>query len=238
MKRFLFIVLALGLCFTLLPSPLTAIAQDTATPQHGLLVRLGIESDSRKTVTQLYHEVVNPDDLKKGVGYFVAQTDKLGRERATAQGKSANSIATLGGTWMEYSLMVALLQRGKSPLYWQAEFKELPNNFFDVVLFTKEHGPVVLSPKTSLRERYKQADLEALALKGLFPSSKFYLLTLDKDKRHIANITRKIGAGEVKGIVALYDETNMDELFKFLDTLTIVEPDAGVLRSGRRIPKQ
>ncbi len=231
---------------TVLPVPvaLRAATERTSTPtapteeKAGLLVRLGIEPNESKVVTQIYDEAVNLDDLKKGVGHFVVETDRRGRARAAELGKSPNSIANLAGTWMEYSLLVALLERNKSPLYWQAEFNESRNNFYDVVMFTKEYGPVVLSPKTSLRERYKQADLEALALRDMFPQAKFYLLSVDRDKSHIANVQRKIAAGAVKGITALYDETNADELFKQLDSLTVTDALPGVLQSGRRIPHQ
>ncbi|MCG3148870.1 MAG: hypothetical protein PCFJNLEI_02319 [Verrucomicrobiae bacterium] len=208
----------------------------TAGTAPGWLVQLGIEPNENKLTTQLYDEVVQPADLKKGVGHFVFETDRRGREHAAKLGKSPNSIANYAGTWMEYSLIAALLERGKKPVYWQAEFKGIPKNFYDVVIFTKEYGPVVLSPKTSLRERYKQADLEALALRGLFPAARFYLLSLDPNKKQIENVQRKIAGGEVRGIRALSDETNMDELFIELDALTVVDPEPGVLRSARRIP--
>jgi hypothetical protein len=214
---------------------LTVRAVETNAPPP-LLIRLGIEPNESKEVARRFDAAANLDDLQKGVGHFVRETDRRLRERAAADGKSPQSIANFAGTAMEYSLLVALLQQGKKPLFWQAEFKELPNNFYDAVFFTQEHGPVVLSPKTSLRERYKQADLEALALRGLFPKSQFYLLSLDRDKKHIANVQRKIASGEVRGILALYDETNMDELFKKLEPLTAIEPAPGTLRSGRRIP--
>jgi len=217
----------------LLPLLLLFCASVVEARPPGLLIELGIEKDERKIVTQIYNAVVNPDDLKKGVGHFVANTDRKARARAAAMGKSPNSIGNLAGTWMEYSLMVALKQRHRTPLYWQVEFKNFRHNFYDIVLFTKEHGPVVLSPKTSLRERYKQADLEATALRSLFPQSKFFLLSLDSDKSHIANIQRKIAAGEIKGLTALYDETNIDELFKLLDSLTVIPPPAALLQSGR-----
>ncbi len=201
----------------------------------GLLVQLGIEKNEKKVVTQIFDATVNLDDLKKGVGYFVAETDKRCRARALEMGKSPNSIATLAGTWMEYSLIVALKERKRTPLYWQVEFREFRNNFYDIVIFTKEHGPIVLSPKTSLRERYKQADLEGAALRGMFPKSRFYLLSLDHDKKHVANVQRKIATGEVKGLTALYDETNTDDLFQFLDSLTVIEPDPKALHSGRQV---
>jgi hypothetical protein len=201
----------------------------------GLLVKLGIETNEKKVVTKIFDEVVPIAELTNSVGRFVLETDKRCRARAVERGKSPNSIATLAGTWMEYSLMVALKERGRTPLYWQTEFEGFKDNFFDIVLFTKEYGPVVLSPKTSLRERYKQADLEAHALRNLFPKSKFYLLSLDTDKNHIANIRRKIADGDIKGINALYDETNLDELFNELAPLTLVEPEPKALRRGRLI---
>lgn len=205
-------------------------------PARKWLAEWGIEPDDRKLVAQLFNEVVAPAELTRGVGFFVAETDRRLRAKAAVAGKSPQSIANLAGTALEYSLLGALRERGKQPLFWQAEFVELPNNFYDVVFFTREHGPIVLSPKTSLRERYKQADLEALALRGLFPQSRFYLISLDRDKKHLANVQRKIAGGEVRGIVALYDETNLDELFRQLDALTPVEPPAGSLRRARRIP--
>lgn len=200
-----------------------------------LLLQLGIEKHNRKKVTQLYHATVKLEDLERGVGYFVAQTDRRLRAHATAQGHSAQSIANLAGAAMEYSLLVALLQRGKRPLYWQAEFESLPSNFYDVVLFSREHGPVVLSPKTSLRERYKQADLEARALRALFPQCRFYLVTLDANKKHIANVRRKITVGELRGLSGLYDETNLDELFQQLEALTMQPAPPAVLRRSRQI---
>lgn len=211
---------------------LLAAAEERAVP---LLVQMGIEKDAQKIVTQIYEAAVNTDELKMGVGFFLAQTDRRARAEAAKLGKSPNSIGTLAGTWMEYSLLVALKQRGKAPLYWQAEFPQFRNNYFDVVLFTREHGPVVLSPKTSLRERYKQADLEAFGLKRFFPEAKFYLLTLDADKRHVANLRQKIADRETQGLDGLFDETDVEELFRRLDPLTVVAAPDGALRSGREI---
>lgn len=200
------------------------------------LVQRGIERDNRKLAAQMFHLAARTNDLAFGVGYFVSETDRRLRQIATEAGKSPQSIANLAGTALEYSLMVALLERGKQPLFWQAEFAEIPNNFYDIVMFTREHGPVVISPKTSLRERYKQADLESLALRVVFPNSRFYLVTLDPNKKHVANVQRKIAAGEVRGIRRLYSETDLDELFRELGEMTVVEPPQGVLRQARRIP--
>src|SRR5207247_2294711 len=119
------------------------------------------------------------------------------------------------------------------PAYWQAEFKAVPNNFNDVMVWSKEHGPVIISCKTSLRERYKQADLEALALRQFFPDAKFFLLTLDADKRHLARIRKKILDKELLALQAVYAEDNADELVAFLKTLTLTEPPPGTVKSAK-----
>ena len=120
-----------------------------------------------------------------------------------------------------------------TPSYWQAEFTAVPNAFNDVTLWSSEYGPVILSCKTSLRERYKQADLEAAALRQHFPKGKFFLVTLDADKKHLARVRRKITDGEILALHAVYDETNMDELFAFLKSLALREPEPHVLHSGQ-----
>ncbi|MDE7137830.1 MAG: hypothetical protein K2O29_05155 [Ruminococcus sp.] len=44
----------------------------------------------------------------------------------------------------------------------------MPNVDFDIILYTQEQYPIALSLKTSVRERYKQADLEGVALKNMY----------------------------------------------------------------------
>jgi hypothetical protein len=141
----------------------------------------------------------------------------------------------MGGNWLEYATLIALKHKGLTPACWQAEFAAVPNNFNDVMLWSKEYGPVILSCKTSLRERYKQADLEAVALRQHFPNAKFFLITLDDDKQHVARVRGKIADKELLALQAVYDEANVDELFAFLKTLTLGEPDAKLLRSGRLV---
>ena len=57
-----------------------------------------------------------------------------------------------------------------------------PNINYDILLYSKVSGPICLSAKTSFRERYKQADLEAMALKNVHRISKSYLLTLSDEE--------------------------------------------------------
>ena len=73
----------------------------------------------------------------------------------------------------------------------------IPNIEFDFVAYSKEIGPIVLSAKTSLRERYKQADLEGMMMRQVHRRAKSYLLTLDKDEA--MNVNSKIQEGKVLG---------------------------------------
>jgi hypothetical protein len=182
---------------------------------------------------EIFDKSANLMDLDKSVGYFLAHTIENCRSNAATQGKSPSSIGSMGGPWLEWATLVALKEKGLTPVYWQAEFASVPNNLNDVTLWSKEFGPVIISCKTSLRERYKQADLEAVALRQHFPTAKFYLLTLDADKKHVARTRKKITDQELLALQAIYAEDNADELFAFLRTLTLGEPPKGALRSGK-----
>ena len=74
----------------------------------------------------------------------------------------------------------------------------VPNINFDFLLYSREYGPVVLSAKTSLRERYKQADLEGMMLRQVHRNAKTYLITLNSDEAKSVN--SKISNGQVLGI--------------------------------------
>jgi len=179
-----------------------------------------------------FDATVNVASLTNGVGAFLRQTVDACRAQAAKDGQSPQSIGSAAGHWLEWSVFVALKQQKLLPAWLQAEFAAVPKNYNDALLWSKEHGPVVISCKTSLRERYKQADLEAVALRQHYPNAKFFLLTLDEDKRHVASIRKKIAGKELLALHALYDETNADELFAFLKTLTLTDPPETVLRSG------
>ncbi len=182
---------------------------------------------------EIFDHSVNLADLDKGVGYFLLHTIQNCRSNAVARGKSPQSIGSMGGSWLEWATLVALKQQGLTPAYWQTEFVSVPNNFNDVTLWSKEFGPVIISCKTSLRERYKQADLEAVALRQHFPTGKFFLLTLDADKKHLARTRKKITDEELLALHAIYAEDNADELFAFLKMLTLTDPPKGALKSAK-----
>jgi hypothetical protein len=72
-----------------------------------------------------------------------------------------------------------LNSQGILPFYTQVKINLVDGVIYDIVLFDEKLSPIVLSIKTSLRERYKQAFLETRVLKDVYSASKTYLLTLN-----------------------------------------------------------
>lgn len=86
---------------------------------------------------------------------------------------------SVNGTIFENLLLIVFTRAGISPIYYQAKMALVPNVDFDMVLYNRK-TPVAISAKTSLRERWKQADIESMALKYVHRKAKCYLLTLSK----------------------------------------------------------
>lgn len=114
-----------------------------------------------------------------------------------------------------------------SPLYMSAKVAFVPNVIYDIMFYSTERGPICWSVKTSLRERYKQADLEAIALKYVHRKALSYLITLEINEAR--SVKAKIKSGDVIGlddvIVATSEEFNqlIVELkeFKFSEPPTV-----------------
>lgn len=109
---------------------------------------------------------------------------------------------TLHGTAFEYIIYTLLYREGIKPFYTQAQVAFVPNVNFDALLYCQS-TPVSLSLKTSLRERYKQADLEAIALKYVHRKSKCYLLTMDTKEADVQK--EKILSGDIIGLDEIID---------------------------------
>lgn len=143
--------------------------------------------------------------------------------------------ASVNGKVFELIIETLLYREGILPYYIQAKAAFVPNVDFDVLLYA-ESEPVCLSIKTSLRERYKQADLEAVALKFVHRKAQCYLLTLEKNEA--SNVSAKIENSEVLGlngmIYCLSDE--LDGLIsslkykKFMESKTVEVVTGQVVR--------
>ena len=113
------------------------------------------------------------------------------------------------------------MSAGVGPFYYQVEFAWLPEHTFDIAAWTKQNSPVVISVKNSLRERWKQADLEGLALKAKFPRALSYLVT--QEAREAARRKLSIEEGGCAGLdaVILANKPEMDDFIVCLGKLNL-----------------
>jgi hypothetical protein len=99
----------------------------------------------------------------------------------------------INGRVFEELILITLMRSDIFPIYLQARVAFVPNVHYDILIFGQEGGPIVLSAKTSIRERYKQADLEAVALRYIYRTAKSYLISLSEGevnlrKRDMASV--------------------------------------------------
>lgn len=132
--------------------------------------------------------------------------------------------SNLNGKMFEYILASLCIREGILPVYMSAKVAFVPNVIYDLMFYTKERGPICWSVKTSLRERYKQADLESIALKYVHRKALSYLITLEA--REAASVKAKIKSGDVIGLdnVIVASTNEFDELVKQLHELEFEEP--------------
>ncbi|NRB10597.1 MAG: hypothetical protein HRU35_03140 [Rickettsiaceae bacterium] len=148
------------------------------------------------------------------------------------------SSPSLNGSVFEGILAAIFYRSNIIPLFIQAKISFVLNVDFDFVLYSKEYGPIALSAKTSLRERYKQADLEGMMLKQVHRKAKSFLLTLNKQEAN--GVNKKIANGEVLGIddVVVVNDKKFDTLISYLKKLTFYKPEKiDIITSTRYIHK-
>lgn len=130
----------------------------------------------------------------------------------------------LNGKIFEYILATLCVREKLLPLYLSANVAFVPNVIYDLMFYTKERGPICISAKTSLRERYKQADLEAIALKYVHRKALSFLVTLEE--KEARGVKAKIKSGDIIGldsvVVATHEE--FDELIAELKKYQLFEP--------------
>lgn len=85
----------------------------------------------------------------------------------------------INGKVFEALIAITLVRKNILPFYMQAKVAFIPNVNYDIIIYTNNIGPISISAKTSLRERYKQADLEAVALKYIHRKAKTFLVSMD-----------------------------------------------------------
>ena len=195
-----------------------------------MLKKLGIV----KSKTKGYHvfmEHIAPDFMSNTMGpseyvrYCWNNYENSGVERNNS----------LNGTIFELILATLFVKEGILPLHLQAQVAFVPNVNFDAVLYTHETGPIGLSLKTSLRERYKQADLEAVALKYVHRKAENYLLTMDREEAE--SVSRKIATGAVLGLdkAVLASSDEFDLFVNNLKLKTFISPGSVEIITASRI---
>jgi hypothetical protein len=144
--------------------------------------------------------------------------------------------SNLRGGIFEHLLATILIREGLLPFYVQAQVEFVPNVRVDFLFWTLEKGPIIISAKTSLRERYKQADLEAMAISSVHRRSETYLVTLDAAEAE--RVSTKISSGDVQFLkqVVVANSVAMDDLMNNLKSLTLMSaPVIPTLRAGREV---
>jgi len=187
-----------------------------------ILEKIGLCEDGSKKAASIFGKLypdflnekyIRPSDLVKN--YWVKYVNVKGKK----EGDKA-----LNGKIFELILSTVCIRENLLPLYLSAKVAFVPNVVYDLMFYTAECGPICLSAKTSLRERYKQADLEAIALKYVHRKAQSYLVTLDK--KEAENARKKIKKGDIIGLddIILADSTEFDMLIKKLKALSPTEP--------------
>lgn len=130
----------------------------------------------------------------------------------------------LNGKIFELILATLCVREGIAPIFLSAKVAFVPNVVYDIMFYTKERGPICWSVKTSLRERYKQADLEALALKNVHRKALTFLITLEENEAK--NVKAKIVSGDVVGLndVIVATSTEFDSLVSNLKSYEFAIP--------------
>ena len=176
-----------------------------------MLKKLGIVKSKNKGY-KIFMDHIAPDFMNN----TMSPSDYVNYCWNNYEGSGVTRSNALNGTIFEIIIATLFVKEGLVPLHLQAQVAFVPNVSFDAILYTNETGPIALSLKTSLRERYKQADLEAIALKYVHRKAGNYLLTMDCSEA--ASVSEKIKNGDVLGLNKAILATS-DELDKFIDEL-------------------
>jgi len=153
--------------------------------------------------------------------------------------KHPENNSNLNGKIFEYILATLCVRENLLPLYLSAKVAFVPNVIYDLMFYTAERGPICISAKTSLRERYKQADLEAIALKYVHRKALSYLVTLEENEAR--SVKSKIKSGDVIGLdnVVVATGNEFNELIAELKSYQFSEPPTvKVIESNQIITKE
>jgi len=144
----------------------------------------------------------------------------------------------VNGKIFEYIIATLLVRENICPIFLEAKVAFVPNIKYDLMLFSTDCGPICLSAKTSFRERYKQADLEAISLKYVHRKSKSFLITLSEEDADMVNKKQKLG--DIIGLDQAICATSksFDKLISQIETYNLTDsPNIDVITSSQIITK-
>ena len=147
----------------------------------------------------------------------------------------SGKASSLNGKVFEGLLATIFYRCGIFPLYVEARLSFVPNVEFDFVAYSKKFGPIILSAKTSLRERYKQADLEGMMVRQMHRKAKSFLITLNSKEARVVNA--KIDTGQVLGLDSVVVATDIafDHLIDDIKMYEYFEPEKIEVPSCKRL---
>lgn len=143
---------------------------------------------------------------------------------------------SLNGKIFETIIATCLFREDILPFFLQAQVTFVPNVDFDIVLFKEvQRSQIGISIKTSLRERYKQADLEAVALKYVHRNAENYLISLQSSE--VDNVKQKLMQGDLLGLnkIIAADNAEFDDMIYYLKSIKFTNPGEVPIISGTLI---
>jgi hypothetical protein len=172
--------------------------------------------------------------IQPTLDYFPYKTPSIYNDKIWKLLDSAISDNSSRGSAFEFLIAFTLLRENISPFYYQVEFSKIAWAEFDILIFTKEIGPIVFSCKTSLRERWKQAEFEAQLLKRDFPLSRSFLITMDPNESSVAN---KIKNGPKSGLekVMRSNQPAFDRIIQEIKKYNVINAPIGLFAKSNLI---
>jgi len=113
---------------------------------------------------------------------FLAASIELLEKYLDAKALSDNEKKSLRGYVFQRLVAESLRIAGVDPIHTEAFVTFVPIAKYDIIVPTKLEGIVNLSVKTTLRERWKQAEFEGIALKRVHRRSRIYVVSKDADE--------------------------------------------------------
>jgi hypothetical protein len=130
-----------------------------------------------------------------------------------------SSNVSINGRVFELLIAATLVRSNILPFYMQAKLAFIPNVNYDFIIYSQQNGPICLSAKTSLRERWKQADLEAVAMRYIHRNALSYVISLNE--REVKARKRDLNSVMAINDFILATSEDYDRLLENLATLQL-----------------